>query len=162
MKKQQLNITVNGEPMELWVEPNALLLNVLREELGLTGAKYGCGTGQCGACTVMVNNEPVLGCLTLALAVEGAQITTVEGVAGEDGSLDVVQDAFLETNSIQCGYCTPGMVLMSKDLLNKNPSPSEQEIRHHIKGNICRCTGYNGIVRAVKLAAAKQTETPEN
>jgi carbon-monoxide dehydrogenase small subunit len=135
---------------------------VLREELGLTGAKYGCGTGQCGACTVMVNNEPVLGCLTLALAVEGAQITTVEGVAGEDGSLDVVQDAFLETNSIQCGYCTPGMVLMSKDLLNKNPSPSEQEIRHHIKGNICRCTGYNGIVRAVKLAAAKQTETPEN
>ena len=123
--------------------------------MGLTGTKYSCGTGQCGACTVVVNGEPVLGCLTLAVSVDGADITTIEGVGHADGSLEPIQDAFLETNAIQCGFCTPGMVLVGRDLLSKNPDPSEDEIRHHIKGNICRCTGYDGIVRAIQKAAEK-------
>lgn len=160
MEKQRLHLTVNGESHELFVQPNELLLNVLRERLGLTGTKYGCGTGQCGGCTVMVNGNPVLGCLTLALSVHEAQIQTIEGVCAEDQSLDPVQQAFLDTNAIQCGYCTSGMVIMGKDLLNKNPDPTEQEIRHHIKGNICRCTGYNGIVRAIQLAASKKRQNP--
>ena len=149
MKGQAVYFTVNGEMHETMVEPNALLINVLREELGLIGTKYSCGLGQCGSCTVLVNGEPVLSCLTLAVAVDGADITTIEGVADRDGILDPLQDAFLDHGAIQCGYCTPGMVLMGKDLLNKNPSPTEVEIREHIKGNLCRCTGYNGIVRAI-------------
>jgi carbon-monoxide dehydrogenase small subunit len=116
----------------------------------LTGTKYGCGTGQCGGCTVLVDGEPILSCLTLAVAVDGADILTIEGVAEPEGILDPVQEAFLDTAAIQCGYCTPGMVLMAKDLLNKNPSPSEDQIREHIKGNLCRCTGYHRIVQAIK------------
>ena len=150
MKGQTVYFTVNGEMHETMVEPNALLINVLREELGLIGTKYSCGLGQCGSCTVLVNGEPVLSCLTLAVSVDGADITTIEGVTDRDGTLDPLQDAFLDHGAIQCGYCTPGMVLMGKDLLNKNPSPSEFEIREHIKGNLCRCTGYNGIVKAIK------------
>lgn len=150
MKGQAVYFTVNGEMHETMVEPNVLLINVLREELGLIGTKYSCGLGQCGSCTVLVNGEPVLSCLTLAVAVDGADITTIEGVADRDGTLDPLQDAFLDHGAIQCGYCTPGMVLMGKDLLNKNPSPTEVEIREHIKGNLCRCTGYNGIVKAIK------------
>ncbi len=150
MKGQTVYFTVNGEMHETMVESNALLINVLREELGLIGTKYSCGFGQCGSCTVLVNGEPVLSCLTLAVAVDGADITTIEGVTDRDGTLDSLQDAFLDHGAIQCGYCTPGMVLMGKDLLNKNPSPSEFEIREHIKGNLCRCTGYNGIVKAIK------------
>lgn len=149
MKGQTVYFTVNGEMHETMVEPNALLINVLREELGLIGTKYSCGLGQCGSCTVLVNGEPVLSCLTLAVSVDGADITTIEGVTDRDGTLDPLQDAFLDHGAIQCGYCTPGMVLMGKDLLNKNPSPTEVEIREHIKGNLCRCTGYNGIVRAI-------------
>ena len=141
---------INGEPCEFWVEPNTLLMNLLRNEMELTGTKYGCGTGQCGGCTVLVNGEPVLSCLTLALAVDGADILTIEGVAAPDGTLDPIQEAFLDTAAIQCGYCTPGMVLMAKALLNKNPSPSEDQIREHIKGNLCRCTGYHRIVQAIK------------
>jgi carbon-monoxide dehydrogenase small subunit len=155
MNKSRVSFTVNGEFCELLVEPNALLINVLRDQLELTGTKYGCGTGQCGGCTVIVNGDPVLGCLTLALSVDGAEILTIEGLGEPDGALDPLQEAFLDTNAIQCGYCTPGMVLVGRDLLNKNPNPSEAEIRHHIKGNICRCTGYNGIVRAIKKAAGK-------
>jgi len=150
MKGQTVHFTVNGEMHEMMVEPNALLINVLREELGLTGTKYSCGLGQCGSCTVLVNGEPVLSCLTLAVAVDGADILTIEGVAAPAGSLDPLQEAFLDNRAIQCGYCTPGMVLMARDLLNKNPSPTEVEIREHIKGNLCRCTGYNGIVKAIK------------
>jgi carbon-monoxide dehydrogenase small subunit len=135
------------------VAPNTLLMNLLRNEMELTGTKYGCGTGQCGGCTVLVDGEPILSCLTLALAVDGADIVTIEGVAEPDGTLDPIQEAFLDTAAIQCGYCTPGMVLMAKDLLNKNPSPSEDEIREHIKGNLCRCTGYHRIVQAVKMCA---------
>ena len=127
MQKQRIQLRINGEPCEFWVTPNTLLMNLLRNEMELTGTKYGCGTGQCGGCTVLVDGEPILSCLTLALAVDGTDILTIEG-----------------------GYCTPGMVLMAKDLLNKNPSPSEDQIREHIKGNLCRCTGYHRIVQAIK------------
>ena len=150
MQKQHIQMRVNGESCEFWVEPNTLLMNLLRNEMELTGTKYGCGTGQCGGCTVLVNGEPVLSCLTLALAVDGADILTIEGVAAPDGTLDPIQQAFLDTAAIQCGYCAPGMVLMAKDLLNKYPSPSEDQIREHIKGNLCRCTGYHRIVQAIK------------
>ena len=150
MKMHTIHFTVNGEKRELEVEPNELVVNVIREQLGLTGAKYACGTGECGACTVLVNGEPILGCLKLAVTLDGAEIATIEGVAQPDGTLDALQEAFLDTNAIQCGYCTPGMVLVGKDLLDKNPSPSEAEIRNHIKGNLCRCTGYDGIVRAIR------------
>jgi carbon-monoxide dehydrogenase small subunit len=153
MEKHTIDLTINGEKYELRVAPNELLVNVIRENVGLTGTKYACGTGQCGACTVVVDGEPILGCLTLAVTVDGSNITTIEGVANADGTLDPLQEAFLDTNAIQCGYCTPGMVLVGRDLLQKMPNPSEDQIRHHIKGNICRCTGYNGIVRAIKKAA---------
>jgi len=150
MKNQTIDVTVNGEKHEILVEPNALLVNVLRDELGLTGTKYGCGTGQCAACTVLVNGESVLSCLTLAVAVDEADIVTIEGLDQPDGSLDPVQEAFLDHGAIQCGFCTPGMAMMGRDLLNKNPDPSESEIREQIKGNLCRCTGYTSIVRAIK------------
>lgn len=150
MKKERIHFTVNGESHELLVEPNALLLNVLRDELGLTGAKYACGLGQCGGCTVLMNGGAVLSCLVLAVAADGAEIQTVEGLVRPDGTLDPLQEAFLDHSAIQCGFCTPGMVMISKDLLNRNSSPNEKEIREHIRGNICRCTGYNSIVRAVK------------
>jgi len=153
MEKHTIDLTINGEKYELRVTPNELLVNVIRETVGLTGTKYACGTGQCGACTVVVDGEPILGCLTLAVTVDGSEITTIEGLANADGILDPLQEAFLDTNAIQCGYCTPGMVLVGRDLLQKMPNPSEDQIRHHIKGNICRCTGYNGIVRAIKKAA---------
>ena len=150
MKKHTIELIINGEKQEIHVSPNELLVNVVRENQGLTGTKYACGTGQCGACTVIVNGEPVLGCLTLAIACDGAEITTIEGVARPDGTLDPLQEAFLDNNAIQCGFCTPGMILTGKNLLEKNPSPTEEEIRIHIKGNLCRCTGYDGIVRAIK------------
>ena len=153
MEKHTIDLTINGENYELQVAPNELLVNVIRETVGLTGTKYACGTGQCGACTVVVDGEPILGCLTLAVTVDGSNITTIEGVANADGTLDPLQEAFLDTNAIQCGFCTPGMVLVGRDLLQKMPNASEDQIRHHIKGNICRCTGYNGIVRAIKKAA---------
>ena len=151
-------LTVNGEDHMLVVEPNELLINVLRNELGLTGSKYGCGTGQCGACTVLIDGQPVLSCITLAVAVDGKEITTIEGIGGPNGELDPIQEEFLNENAVQCGFCTPGMILVAGDLLRRNPHPTETEIRHHIKGNICRCTGYNGIVRAIQKAAARQGE----
>jgi len=161
MKKQTIDLTVNGEKHEILVEPNALLVNVLRDELGLTGTKYGCGTGQCAACTVLVNGESVLSCLTLAVAVDGADIVTIEGLARPDRTLDPVQEAFLDHSAIQCGFCTPAMVMMGRDLLNKNRDPSEPEIREHIKGNLCRCTGYTSIVRAIKSCAQKREPQTE-
>jgi len=161
MKNHTINLTVNGEEHEILVEPNALLVNVLRDELGLTGTKYGCGTGQCAACTVLVNGESVLSCLTLAVAVDGADIVSIEGLARPDGTLDPVQEAFLDHSAIQCGFCTPAMVMMGRDLLNKNRDPSEPEIREHIKGNLCRCTGYASIVRAIKSCAQKREPQTE-
>ena len=148
-------LTVNDDEHMLVVEQNALLINVLRDELGLTGSKYGCGTGQCGACTVLIDGEPALACVTLAVACDGKEIVTIEGVAGPNGDLHPIQEAFLDENAVQCGFCTPGMILMAGDLLRRNPHPTEAEIRHHIKGNICRCTGYNGIVRAIQNAAVR-------
>ena len=152
-EKKIINLIVNGEPTALLVASNELLINVLRERLGLTGTKYGCGTGQCGACTVLIDGQPKLGCLLLAVSVNGAEIITAEGLASPEGGLDPIQEAFLDESAIQCGYCTPGMVLMSKNLLEINPTPTESEIRLHIKGNICRCTGYHNIVSAIKTCA---------
>jgi len=149
----EIELTVNGVRHRLIVQPNELLLNVLRERLELTGSKYGCGVGECGACTVQLNGEPALSCLVLAIAADGSEVLTVEGLQGADGSLDPLQEAFIEHNAFQCGYCTPGMLMMTKKLLRENPSPTEDEIRDHLKGNRCRCTGFASIVRAVMSCA---------
>ena len=154
----QIRLTVNGVPHRLDVGTNELLLNVLRERLHLTGAKYGCGIGECGACTVWLNGEPILGCLVLAVSADGCEVRTIEGLAAIDGTLDPLQTAFIEENAFQCGYCTPGMLMMSKKLLQEIPEPTEDEIRDYLKGNRCRCTGYTSIVRAVQRAAAVPKE----
>ena len=148
----RIRFKLNGREVEAEVEPNTLLLNLLRERFHLTGAKYGCGIGECGACTVLLDGEPILSCLTLAVEVDGREITTIEGLA-EDGELHPLQRAFLEEGAVQCGFCTPGMILTAKALLDENPNPSEEEIREYLKGNLCRCTGYVNIVKAVKRAA---------
>ncbi len=153
--EHEITLTVNGTRRELRVRPNELLLNVLRERLGLTGAKYGCGIGECGACTVLLNGHPVLACLVLAVAADGGDVLTVEGLQAPDGTLHPLQTSFIEQNAFQCGYCTPGMLIMSKSLLDTIPSPEEGEIRDYLKGNRCRCTGYAAIVRAVEQAAAQ-------
>jgi len=147
-----ISLTVNGEETEIDVAPNDLLLNVLREHLELTGSKYGCGIGECGACTVWMNGTPVLGCLVLAVSADGADVRTIEGEAA-NGQLTALQQAFIDENAFQCGYCTPGMLMMSKRLLEEIPQPTEDEIRDYLKGNHCRCTGYASIVRAVGLVA---------
>ncbi|HHK67207.1 MAG TPA: (2Fe-2S)-binding protein [Candidatus Acetothermia bacterium] len=149
-----MRIIVNGEEKAIDVAPNELLLNVLRERLKLTGPKYGCGIGECGACTVLMNGVPALSCLVLALSADGARIETAEGL-GADGRLDPIQEAFIEENAFQCGYCTPGMLVMTKRLLEEISDPTEDEIKDYMKGNQCRCTGYASIVRAVKRAAEK-------
>jgi len=144
---RKIRFQLNGKLVEVEVEPNELLLNVLREKLGLTGTKYACGIGECGACTVLVDGEPVLSCLTLAVDVDGRDVVTIEGLAG-DGELHILQKAFLEHGAVQCGYCIPGFLLTAKKLLEENPNPSEEEIRGYIRGNLCRCTGYVNIVKA--------------
>lgn len=154
--KKQIQLRVNGVSRELEVSPHELLLNVLRDRLELTGAKYGCGIGECGSCTVLMDGEPILACLTLAVSVAGRDIVTVEGMVRPDGSLDPLQEAFLEHGAVQCGYCTPGMVLMGRALLNEKPCPTEREIRDYLRGNICRCTGYAQIVKAIQSCS-----TPE-
>jgi carbon-monoxide dehydrogenase small subunit len=150
---RRVSFTVNGARREVEVEPRELLVYVLRERLGLTGTNVGCDTSSCGACTVLVNEESVKSCTMLGVQADGLEITTIEGLA-EDGRLHPVQQAFHEQHGLQCGYCTPGMVLATISLLNDNPSPSEQEIREALEGNLCRCTGYHNIVRAVQAAAA--------
>jgi carbon-monoxide dehydrogenase small subunit len=135
------------------VAANDLLLNVLREELELIGAKYGCGIGECGACTVQMDGRPVLACLVLAVAADGSEIVTVEGLQEPDGELDPLQDAFIEHQAFQCGYCTPGMLMTAKSLLAEIPHPDEGEVRDYLKGNLCRCTGYASVVRAVMSCA---------
>jgi carbon-monoxide dehydrogenase medium subunit len=147
---QRIELTVNGVEHELDVGPNELLINVLRERLNLTGTKYGCGIGECGACTVHLDGVPTLSCLTLAVTADGREVTTVEGLAGQDGELDPLQEAFIENAAFQCGYCTPGMLMMTKRLLAENPAPDEEQIRDYLKGNRCRCTGFAAIVRAVE------------
>lgn len=153
----EIELTVNGTQHRLSVAPNELLLNVLRERLQLTGTKYGCGIGECGACTVLLNGKPALACLVLAVAADGGQVTTVEGLQQPNGELDPLQEAFIEHAAFQCGYCTPGMLMMSKNLLQENPSPTEDQIRDHLKGNRCRCTGYVSVVRAVTSCAQEET-----
>jgi aerobic-type carbon monoxide dehydrogenase small subunit (CoxS/CutS family) len=149
-----LTLTVNGEPVEALVDPAKTLLEVLREDLQLTGTKHGCELGECGACAVLVNGEPVLSCLTLAVEMNGAAVTTIEGVA-EGGQLHPLQDAFADHGGSQCGYCTPGIILTAKALLDTNPSPTRDQIREALSGNLCRCTGYLQILDAVEAAARK-------
>ena len=148
----QIGITVNGTRHEVEVEPRELLVYFLRESLGLTGTVVGCDTSSCGSCTVLLNGESVKSCTVLAVQADGSEVTTIEGLA-ENGRLHSVQQAFHETHGLQCGYCTPGMVLATVSLLAEHPSPSEAEIRHALEGNLCRCTGYQNIVKAVQAAA---------
>ncbi len=148
----QIQLTVNKETRCLEVEPNRTLLDVLRAEFELIGAKEGCGLGECGACTVILNGKAVPSCMVLAVEADGKTILTVEGLA-ENGKLHPIQQAFVEGGAIQCGFCTPGMVLSTKALLDENPNPTEQEIKEALAGNICRCTGYTKIIEAVKTAA---------
>ena len=143
---------MNGRPQPIQVEPNRTLLEILRDDLGLIGAKKGCGSGDCGACTVLVDDDAMCSCLLLGVEAEGRQITTIEGIA-PDGELHPVQRAFVECGALQCGFCTPGMVLSTVALLRKSPSPTEAEIRDALSGNLCRCTGYDKIVKAVQVAA---------
>ena len=154
MKTCDITLFVNREKYAITVPVNRTLLQVLREDLSLMGTKYGCGTGECGSCTVLMDGQPVLGCLTLAATVNRKQITTIEGLE-EDGILHPVQEAFVEKSAAQCGFCTPGMILKSKALLDKNPTPTTDEIADHLEGNICRCTGYVKIIEAVEHAAGQ-------
>jgi carbon-monoxide dehydrogenase small subunit len=150
--KTLVTATINGETVEFLCEPHQSLLTVLRETLGLTGAKEGCNDGNCGACSVLLDGRLVNSCMVLAVEAEGRQVTTVEGLAGWDG-LHPIQEAFIALDALQCGYCTPGMLIASKALLDQNPDPSDEEIRTWLAGNLCRCTGYDKIVRAVRAAA---------
>jgi len=146
--KRSVTLQVNGQFYDLFVEPRETLLQVLREKLRLTGTKRGCDVGQCGACTVLIDGKPYLSCLTLAIEMEDKEIQTIEGLA-ENGHLDSVQQAFIEQGAIQCGFCTPGMIISAKGLLNQNPHPTEEEARRGLAGNFCRCTGYAKIIKAV-------------
>ncbi|AHG89696.1 [2Fe-2S]-binding domain-containing protein [Gemmatirosa kalamazoonensis] len=148
----QVSITVNGTTRTHDVEPRLLLVHYLREVLGLTGTHVGCDTSQCGACTVHVNGDAVKACTVLAVQADGAEVTTIEGL-GTDGHLHPLQEAFWQEHGLQCGFCTPGMIMAAADLLRHNPDPSEAEIRVGLEGNLCRCTGYHNIVRAVRAAA---------
>jgi len=161
MSRQIINVTVNGEPRELAVEPHWTLLEAVREQLGLTGSKEGCGTGDCGACS-MILREPheergrlVTSCLVLAPEADGCEVTTIEGIA-RNGDLHPVQQAFIDTGGVQCGFCTPGMIMAAKALLDRNPHPTLEDVRLGLAGNLCRCTGYTKIYEAV-LAAAEGT-----
>jgi len=150
-----LSLTVNGRSVSAEAEGRTLLSTFLRETLGLTGTHVGCDTGQCGACTVHVNGVSVKSCMMLALDAEGAQVTTIEGMASADGSLGKIQQAFREHHGLQCGFCTPGMVMTAAALLAENPKPTEAEVRSYLSGNLCRCTGYQNIVKSI-LAASGQ------
>lgn len=158
--KQLIELWVNGESHELAVGPQATLLEVLRNDLGLTGTKEACGTGECGSCTVLIDRRPVLSCLTLAVDSIGQEIVTIEGLAkGEE--MTPVQQAFYECGAVQCGFCTPGMVLSTTALLEQNPRPTEQEIKKALEGHLCRCTGYNKIIEAVNKAAGQMAADGE-
>ena len=152
MPKTVLAFKVNGQPYELLVEPRHTLLATLRDSMGLTGAKEGCGNGNCGSCTVLLDGQPILSCLTLALEAQGSEVTTVEGLA-RNGQLTPLQRAFMEYGALQCGYCTPGFLMSATALLERNPKPTEREIRAGLAGNLCRCTGYDKIVRAIQAIA---------
>jgi carbon-monoxide dehydrogenase small subunit len=146
----KIHIIINGRQREFDILPDKLLLNLLRDDLGLTGAKYGCGIGECGACTVTVDSVPVLGCMTLAVDCDGRSVETIENLSSK--KLHPIQQAYLDEGAVQCGFCTPGFIITTKALLEENPNPNEAEIRNYLKGNLCRCTGYVNIVKAVQKA----------
>ncbi len=152
MSKIKVETSINRETVEFLCEPQQTLLEVLREDLSRLGTKEGCGTGDCGACSVLLNDRLVCSCLVLAVESEGAEVTTIEGISGEDG-LHPIQQKFLEHAALQCGICTPGLIVATKSLLDRNPNPDEETIRYWLAGNLCRCTGYDKIVRAVQAAA---------
>ncbi len=156
MKKIRVTLTVNGHTHLFETYPNRTLLEVLREEIGLTGVKEGCGEGECGACTVIMNDEPINSCLVLIGQADNSKIETIEGLA-KDGKPHPLQKAFVEHGAVQCGFCTPGMIMASKALLDRNPHPDEEQIREALSGNICRCTGYKKIIEAVQSAAEEMT-----
>ncbi len=153
--RRQIRMRVNGEEVEGWVEPKRTLLDFIRDDLNLTGAKKGCDQGNCGACTVLVDGRPINSCLMLAVEAEGSEVLTIEGLA-EGTKLDPIQEAFIQQGAIQCGYCTPGMILSAKALLDENPRPTEREVRVAISGNLCRCTGYKKIVEAILSLSQKK------
>lgn len=150
---ENLTMRLNGEELSIQIRADALLLDVLRDQLGLMGTKEACGQGECGACTVLLDGQPVTSCLVPALKAQGREVLTVEGLAS-GGELHPLQKAFIEHGAVQCGYCTPGMLMSAKALLDRNPHPTEEEVKEAISGNICRCTGYVKIVEAIKAAAA--------
>ena len=152
-----ITVTINGEIYNIEVEPHKTLLWVLREQLGITGPKECCGIGECGACTVLMDGKSVNSCLVLAIEADGHEIVTIEGLGGPEG-LDPIQQAFIDQGGVQCGFCTPGMIMSAKYLLDNNPNPSEEEIAVALSGNYCRCTGYKNIIEAVKAAAIKYQE----
>ena len=157
MSRQHVTAIVNGEPVEFLASNRQSLLDVLRDELGLTGSKEGCGSGDCGACSVMLDGRLVCACLVFAPEAQGCRIETIEGMA-VDGVLHPLQQQFLEHAALQCGFCTPGLLIAAKALLERNPDPTETEIRYWLAGNLCRCTGYDKVVRAVQAAAAQMRE----
>jgi len=160
MSKIMIELTINGKKRKVETTTRTRLLDLIRDDLRLTGTKEGCGKGECGACTVIMNGELVASCLILAPQADGAVITTIEGV-GDDKCLDPVQEAFIETGAVQCGFCTPGMILAVKKLLDENPHPDEEEIKRGISGNLCRCTGYQKIFDAIKLSASRLSNRDE-
>ena len=159
MAAHSITLTVNGKPQGGEVEPRLLLVHYLRDKLGLTGTHIGCDTSQCGACTVVVNGRAVKSCTVFAVQADGAEIMTIEGLA-QDGQLHPIQEGFWEEHGLQCGFCTPGMIMSAYDLLSRNPDPSEDEIRHALHGNLCRCTGYQHIVKSIQYAANKMSGQP--
>ncbi|MGB3368616.1 MAG: (2Fe-2S)-binding protein [Acidaminobacteraceae bacterium] len=153
-----LKININGKDIEREIKDDRRLLDFLREDLGLTGTKEGCGEGECGACTVILDGKAIDSCLILAAQCQGKSVVTIEGMDREDGSLDPIQEAFLDNGAVQCGYCIPGMVLSAKALLDENPTPTDDDIKESISGNLCRCTGYDRIVKSIKVASDKISE----
>ena len=160
MPKSQVSLTVNGETVEALVEPRTLLIHFLREQLNLTGPHIGCETSHCGACTVDLDGKSVKSCTMFAVQANGADVRTIEGMAAADGTLHALQEGFREMHGLQCGFCTPGMIMRAYRLLQENGSPTEEEIRFGISGNLCRCTGYQNIVKAIQYAAAKLGGVP--
>ncbi len=161
MGKSHIKLTINGKETEALVEPRTLLIHFLREQLNLTGAHIGCETSHCGACTVDLDGRSVKSCTMFAVQAEGADVTTVEGMAEADGTLSAIQEGFMQEHGLQCGFCTPGMIMRTHRLLQENPNPTEEEIRMGLSGNLCRCTGYQNIVKAVQYAANKLNAVPE-
>ena len=155
-----ISVTVNGRTYQNDVEPRTLLVHYLRDTLGLTGTHVGCDTSQCGACTVMLGGSSVKSCTVLAVQADGAEVTTIEGLA-KDGKLHALQEGFWEEHGLQCGFCTPGMIMSACDLLAQNPNPTEEQVRHGLEGNLCRCTGYQNIVKAVQHAARTMSGVAE-